>query len=510
MAAVACQPEVDHAYSRFSSTMVLESTGTTVVLNEDTPDDVALTIKWSAAKNYGDDFIMSYKYEWNLYESTKPSQMEYEDFGIFIREYTHEQLQDMMINEFGYKTSSWGTMQFTVTADYEGPYVVLPEQERVEVKIKTYGPKQFAADKVYLSGTAVGQVDVHVLPSENNASIYVWNGGLKAGKINVPVVYGDENNVIIPASGADVEAGLDPMPAIVEEFSEDAPAWIVPTSEDYRVTLNFETKTISIVPVSSIMEVDKLYMAGTALGEEVEVTRTLENESVYAWRGELSAGQIWFPVEYGNERNLTVVPAKDGHDILDGESDTFTSVSSVAATGRYWEIPQAGTYRIVVDTDSKSIRIYSSATDMQPHVTPEWKNTQIPNAETGDTFTWVTTSIESLWMWGDFDAEANRNQASDKYKFDASLANPYIFVWKGELGTGTAKFQVSNAWNNVYAFGATDTRDQHVTAVLGQQYVMVPGQGNNRYSRYTIPSGTNFILIDITDLDRPTVIFDKK
>ena len=510
MAAVACQPEVDHSYSRFTSTMVMEATDTEVVLNEDTPDDIALTIKWSAAKDYGDDFIMSYKYEWNLYESTKPAQSEYEDFGIFIREYTHEQLQDMMINEFGYKTSTWGTMQFTVTADYEGPYVVLPEQERIEVKVKTYGPKQFAADKVYLSGTAVGQTDIQVLPSESNASIYVWNGKLGEGKINVPVIYGDEHNVIIPASGEEVEAGLDPMPAAIEEFSEDAPSWIVTAAEDYRVTLNFETKTISIVPIASIMEVDKLYMAGTALAEEVEVKRTLENAAVYAWRGELSAGQVWFPVEFDNERNLTIVPAKQGHDILDGESDTFTSVSSVAAAERYWEIPSDGIYRIVVDTDSKSIRIYSPATDPKPHVTPEWKNTTIPNEATGESFTWVTTSIESLWMWGDFDSEAFRDTPTDKYKIDASLANPYIFVWSGALNTGTVKFQVSNAWNNVWAFGASDVRDQHVTAVLGQQYEMVPGQGNNRYSRYTIPSGTNFILIDITDLEHPTVIFDKK
>ena len=505
-----CEQEVDHAYSRFASTMEITASTTEVILDESTPDEIALTVKWTPAKDYGDDFIMSYEYEWNLYESKNAAKSEYEDMGFFIREYTHEQLQDIMISDFGYLTSSWGTMQFTVTAEYEGTRLVMPEQSRVEVKVKTYGPKQFAADKVWMAGTAAGESRIQIAPSENNSLLYVWNGALVAGKLNFPVVYGDEENVIIPVSGSDTEAGLDPMGAGVEEWSETSPSWLVPTSEDYRVTLNIESRTVSIVPLASIMEIDRLYMTGSALAEEVEVQKTLENDALYAWRGELSAGQIWFPVEFNGERNLTLVPSKDGHDILDGQADVFTSVASVAAAGRYWEIPADGTYRIVVNVDSKTVKIYSAATDLQPKVTPEWKNTTIPNAETGDTFTWVTTPIEALWMWGTFDSEANRNEPTDKYRMNASLADPNVFVWSGKMPVGNVKFLASKAWNNVYAFGASNTRDEVIKAELGQEYVMVAGQGNNRYSYYTIPADTNFIMVDITDDENPKVVFDKK
>ena len=73
----------------------------------------------------------------------------------------------------------------------------------MSVRIKTYGPKQFAADKVFLEGTAIGESRIELSPSANNADLYVYNGVLAAGSFNFPVIYGDENNVIIPASGND-------------------------------------------------------------------------------------------------------------------------------------------------------------------------------------------------------------------------------------------------------------------------------------------------------------------
>ena len=78
------------------------------------------------------------------------------------------------------------------------------------------------------------------------------------------------------------------------------------------------------------------------------------------------------------------------------------------------------------------------------------------------------------------------------------------------MPAGNVKFLASNVWNNVYAFGASNTRDEVIKAELGQEYVMVAGQGDNRYSYYTIPADTNFIMVDITDDASPKVVFDKK
>lgn len=93
---------------------------------------------------------------------------------------------------------------------------------------------------------------------------------------------------------------------------------------------------------------------------------------------------------------------------------------------------------------------------------------------------------------------------------EPSKASPYIFTYSGTLNTGTVKFLVSNKWNNVYAFGATNTRDQNIKAELEVEYTMVGGQKDNRYSYYVIPEGTNFVVVDITDDANPTVVFSKR
>lgn len=521
---LSCVQEVDHAYSRFPSQMEITASASEIVLNEDTPDEVALTVSWTPAKDYGDDFIMTYEYEWNLYESTMAAKSEYEDFGMFVREYTHSDLQKIMIEDFGYKTSSWGTMQFTVSVEYEGTHVVLPEEARVSVSVKTYGPKQFAADKVSMAGTAVGAEAIVLLPSEENPSLYVWNGTLAAGTLNFPVEYGDEQNVIVPAAGEDQAAGLDPMPADIVEYSADAAAWNIPTSEDYRVTLNFEARTVSIVPLSAITEIDMLYMSGSALSEETEIRATLENAAVYAWRGELKAGELCFPIEFEEERNLVIVPSKNGHELLDGQADVFTSVPSASAPGRYWEIPADGIYRVVVDTDAKSVKIYSAATDM--------KNVEVSYNNTVDKINPYTQEVTALWMYGTFNgfAHDSDSQFSSEYMLEQSLADPAVFVWYKDgkalprqsskfnnwgdapVYTGSVNFYVSNIQNNVYAYGSTAdaVRNDHTGAVecsLGETYEAVAGQSHNRYALFLIPEGANYVEVNIEKL---TVTFKQK
>lgn len=252
------------------------------------------------------------------------------------------------------------------------------------------------------------------------------------------------------------------------------------------------------------LNVDKIYLDGTAVtGKDIEVTQTLENENVYAFYGELNEGTLYLPIELGGSRSKAIVPNAEGnHGINDGITNTYSQIENSNVGNNYWTIPSAGIYRIVVNIDTEEITIYSKEKDM-PLREYTWNNTVVGNKN-------FTAPVEYLWMWGDFDSEAEGKTPSDKYRMEPSKASPYIFTYSGTLNTGTVKFQVSNVWNNTYAFGATNIRDQHLEAALNVEYVMVPGQGDNRYSRYKIPKGTNFIVVDITDDKNPTVVFSKR
>lgn len=502
--------EIDNYKSRYESSMELTTSADTIYLNEEAPDDVALTLEWTPAMDYGWDYSVTYEYGISVSESKSQAISEYEDTENFSRSYTNKELQDLLVDEFEALTSSYYTMKFTVDATYTGPRLIMPEQSTANVIVKTYGPKQFKADKVFIAGTAVGSAEIELSPKSDNKEIFIYEGPLSAGTVYFPVNYYDEVNAISPISGTDTDVTTNTPLEVTMVDKTEANFWNVTEADTYRVTINFETKTVTFMKAADILEVDKIYLDGTAAkGTDIEVTKTLENENIYAFYGELNKGTLYLPIEFGGSRSKAIVPnAKGSHDINDGTPNMFSQADKAKTDEEYWEIPSAGKYRIVVNIETKEITIYSESTDMKFKKAKDWKDTTVtPNQI-------ITTDIEYLWMWGSFDSEATRNVPSDKYRMEPSKASPYIFTYSGALNKGYVKFLVSNKWSNVYAFGADDVgtreKNSYKDVKLEVKTPMVGGQGDNRYCFFNIPEGTNFIVVDITDDAHPTVVFSKR
>lgn len=106
--------------------------------------------------------------KWNWSGSKADAIKEYEDGGMFIRNYTNKELQDLLIDKFDQLTSTKGVMKFTVTASTEGPRLIVPDIATVSVTVKTYGAKQFMADKVFLA--VEGQEDIELVPTAQQSS----------------------------------------------------------------------------------------------------------------------------------------------------------------------------------------------------------------------------------------------------------------------------------------------------------------------------------------------------
>lgn len=515
--------EIDNSYSRSNSVIQMTTSGEYVVLDESAPDAIALTVEWSDAHPYGNEFITTYQYQIDAVGSKVSAKKEYEDDGVYRRQYTNAELQDMLVGHFGCLTSTPVTLNLTVTASFEGPRVVIPDIATASVVVKTYGPKQYIADRLFIGGTAIGGEPVELTPTTATSGIYTWTGALAAGKINFPVIYGDENNAISPAK-ADEAITDSEMPSIMADGAT-AHYWVIPAADNYRITINIANRTVKIVPAGSIIEMDRLFMAGAAAGaEEIEITRTLESDDLYAWRGELKAGKLYMPVEFNEDKAVSFVPKdKNSHDIHDGEAHEFAQVpTSSGTTAAYWEIPADGTYRIVVNTVEHTVTFYSSATDM--------KNMEVSYNNTVDKINPYTQEVTELWMWGGFNASAHDDGLKagfqSKYKLTQSLANPYVFVyhgdaiprststdsWSNATAVGALNFLVSNIENNVYAFGSTadakrNSKRGYLPVNLGEEMTLVAGQSDNRYAYFCVPENCNFVVVDIEKL---TVTFANK
>ncbi|WP_033148273.1 SusE domain-containing protein [Prevotella sp. P6B1] len=522
MLSTSCSDTIDNLYSKNKSEIQLNISSDYIKLDESNPDATALTIDWDAAHNFGEDYITTYKYEFQLIGSKADELKEYEDDGKFQRTYTNKELQDILVNHFGLTTSTVGNVLVTVTATFEGPKLIVPDISTVYLKIKTYGPKQFKADKLYIAGSAVGEDKLELTANETSPELYVWNGALNPGKVFFPVTNADEQNAIGPAT-ADEPVTTSDMEAIISDEATTN-SWVVSKAGNYRVTVNMNTHKVKIVEEGAVVEVDQMYMAGSAVGAgQIELAQTLENENVYAWRGELAAGNLYIPLSFDGAQEVSIVPQDaNSHDIQDGEPTAFgQAATSTALSKRYWTIPAAGTYRIVVNTNEKTIAIYSAATDMQPKQV-SWNNTTLKINP-------YVQKVNVLYMYGTFNSFAHDEGVftgfQSKYNLIQSAANPYVFVYKGDpLPRETAKdersndvkaavkFCTDNQNNNIYAYGSTASakRNDHngyVEAQLGKSETLVAGQGDNRYAYFVIPEGCNYVEVNI---DKLTVVFDQK
>ena len=529
--AVGCKDDPDNYVSRNAYDLKLTTSTDEVILNENTPDEVALTLEWTAARDLGYDYIMTYVYEADLGVAKptggKAGIKEYEDENIFKRSYTHKQLQEMLVNDWLQLTSTKTSMTFTVTASYEGPSVVVPDLSTVNVNIKTYGPKQFLADKVYMSGTAVGDNGLEMTASKANAKIFVYTGALSTGTINFPITYGEEvkQNAIAPLTASQDITNL-PMDAVVLEKAS-AGSWKIAEAGEYRVTVNLVTHTVTIVPAGDILDMEKVFLAGTAIDPETEIIQTLEDENIYAFRGELKVGSLYLPLLFEGTKDQSIVPSSlDKTDIEDGKEVRFgVNTTANAGSTNYWNIKTAGTYRIVVNVETKTITIYSPTTDL--------KNTKVSWNNTVEGKNPYVSEVETLWMYGGYnnlqgDGKGKGDTAGfdDKYTLTQSLANPNIFVYKGDVlprstvtdeydkqsYTGAVNFTVSRIHNNVYAYGSTaeakrNVKKGYMPTTLGASQVLKAGQSDNRYAYFLIPENTNYVLVDIEKL---TVVFDNK
>lgn len=525
-----CDQEIDNWLSRNHSDMQFSDIPEYIKLDEDHPDDVALNFSWCAAHDYGNDYITVYKYQFSVDGSAAEDIVEYEDDGKFSRSYTNAEMQQMLVEHFGQMTSSPCKVIITVTASFEGPQMKVPDVSTASFTVKTYGPKQFLADQLFVDGTAVADGRAELSKSDDDM-VYTGTMHLKPGKINFPVIYADEQNAVGPLN-ADEAITTDDMPCVITDEAK-ANSWVITEEDNYRVNINLRAKTVRILAAGALVEADQMFLAGSATGgEQIEVQQTLENENLYAWRGELKAGQLYIPLTFNDAQEMSIVPQEaDNHAIADGTSASFALAQTTKTNQRYWTIPADGTYRIVINVEEKTIVIYSPATDLK-NKTVSYNNTTIGKNP-------YTQEVVKLWMWGSFNSFAHdtgfaencddqeKNIADgyqEAYTLKQSLANPNVFVYKGAIlpretaaiggdnPKGAVKFCVSNHNNNVYAYGSTADakRNDHngfVEVTNSTPQGLVEGQGDNRYAFFLLPENCNFVVVDIEKL---TVTFATK
>ena len=274
----------------------------------------------------------------------------------------------------------------------------------------------------------------------------------------------------------------------------------------------------------------QIVLEGSAVSSAASLTQTLENENLFAVVTDLVAGNLTLTV---NHTGQAIAPAS-GHAFNDGA--TTAVAYSAPAADKYFTISADGTYRIIFNKSTKTVTIQSPATFVAN------KRASYNNTVAG--INPYEQEITELWMWGGFNGFSKDEDLlagfQRKYRLLQSAANPYLFVYSGTAlphssgnynsknqvtnetsGAGWLTFLISNIQNNVYAYGSTaaavrNSYTNRVDCDLDTEYTCVGGQGNNRYAYFGIPTGANYVELDISGMSddgtsgNATVIFKKK
>lgn len=249
-------------------TMTLEASAQEIVLDAEEVDKVALTLTWTPAREMPDDYLVTYvtflDVEGNDFSNAVRQVV---DDGVFTKEYTTQELQNLLVEKWNKNFSRAVNMQFKVIAKWEGgEKYVMPEVRTVDFSVRPFRPLTFDADRIFLSGDAMtGTTRKPMGKTPESDYIYAEEVYLRAGEMTIPIEYQGMTSYICPADGS-VEVPdndqVDSKPAgmqynaVVKELKADAtlPAWKIPVEGYWRVIIDIENKTVKFFSPKNRLE----------------------------------------------------------------------------------------------------------------------------------------------------------------------------------------------------------------------------------------------------------------
>ena len=249
-------------------TMTLEASARDVVLDAEEVDKVALTFTWTPAREMPDDYLVTYvtflDVEGNDFSNAVRQVV---DDGVFTKEYTTQELQNLLVERWNKNYSRAVNMQFKVIAKWEGgEKYVMPEVRTIDFSVRPFRPLTFDADRIFLSGDAMtGTTRKPMGKTPESDYIYAEEVYLRAGEMTIPIEYQGMTSYICPADGS-VEVPdndqVDSKPAgtqynaVVKELKAGAtlPAWKIPVEGYWRVIIDIENKTVKFFSPKNRLE----------------------------------------------------------------------------------------------------------------------------------------------------------------------------------------------------------------------------------------------------------------
>ena len=190
--------------------------------------------------------------------------------------------------------------------------------------------------------------------SAADKNLYTWEGNLTAANDGLKFI--TRLGEFMPCYCRD-ENNPDKMVYRVNETDYPDLKFEIPQSGKYRIEANIKTLDIKITLLEAGEIAKRIWMIGDATpggwswDSVTEMFQNPANSGKYVYEGRLNQGEIKFPTEIKHDwSGKFIVAMRPNADI-----NTDTSYQEVSGVDNKWKIPSTGNYRIVIDTNAKTI-----------------------------------------------------------------------------------------------------------------------------------------------------------
>lgn len=353
---IACDDD-DNGDLSGGNTLVVESSGSEIMLLDEKANDVAVTFTWNEGNNRGEGTYLTYMFKMDIADNNFQSSIPKEKMaeGVFSKSYTHEEFNDLLLDYWKIKAGETVDMEAKIIADVNNSSVYMkPEVAVVPFSVKTYVTP---SKPLYLVGSAT---EAGMDPSKGilineviNGRTYNWKGNLKAGAFKL--ISSQESMLPSFNKGDDDNS-------IVERSDESQPDNLFSVEADGLYAMSFNRKTM--IFIYKYMPYENVYMVGNATpaGWNIGTSTTMDwnpaNPTVFTYKGWLYAGEMKLPLENGTGNwNCDYLMPPTGNESITGEWQNVKFIPQGNPDNK-WIVAtdQAGNYIVTLDTETMKIK----------------------------------------------------------------------------------------------------------------------------------------------------------
>ncbi len=221
--------------------LVLSASESTLVLDITAPQSNAVTFEWTpGGSNFNTNAAITYTFELGLSGFTKSIQVELRE-GKNSVSYKTEELNAILLNEFGAGTNEEVELEARVTAQVHSDGIQPQVSETVKLKVASYKP---VSSTLYLIGGAApngwSADDATKMNTVTGAAGgFVWQGKLNAGELKFITTLGE----FLPS----YNKGSDDTKLVLRESDDDPDEkFTIPATGVYKISANIISLAISI------------------------------------------------------------------------------------------------------------------------------------------------------------------------------------------------------------------------------------------------------------------------